>query len=56
MKRQSFPSQFVGGLTDAVAIFNQHGIMVYANKSFKKLYNSLNTSVKEKDDVYGICN
>ena len=47
MKRQSFPSQFVGGLTDAVAIFNQHGIMVYANKSFKKLYNSLNTSVKE---------
>jgi len=47
MKKQSFPSQFVGGLSDSVAIFNQHGIMVYANKLFEKLYNSLNNSVKE---------
>ncbi len=41
MKKPRFPAHFTGRASGAIAIFKD-GIVVYANNSFKKLYNLLN--------------
>ena len=46
----SFPIQFAGGPSDALAIFEE-GLIVYANASFEKLYNPLQNAVRKRFDL-----
>jgi transcriptional regulator with PAS, ATPase and Fis domain len=47
MNIPSFPIQFAGEPSDALAIFEE-GLIVYANHSFEKLYNSLKHAVRKR--------
>jgi transcriptional regulator with PAS, ATPase and Fis domain len=50
MDRSTFRNQSAGRPSDALAIFEE-GFMVYANKSFEKLYKSLKNTVRERFDT-----
>jgi hypothetical protein len=47
MDKPSFPIQFAGGPSDALAVFGE-GLIVYANEAFGKLYNPLKNKDKKR--------
>ena len=50
MDKPSFPIQFAGGPSDALAVFEE-SLIIYANNAFEKLYNSLQNAVRERFDL-----
>jgi transcriptional regulator with PAS, ATPase and Fis domain len=50
MDKPSFPIQFAGGPSDALAVF-EDSLIIYANNAFEKLYNPLQNAVRERFDL-----